>query len=256
MSFHFPKGFYFGAATSAHQVEGGNRNDWTEWEEANAERLAAEAKKNSLPGGPDSFRRENYISGKSCDHYNQFEKDFDIAKKLGHNTHRFSIEWSRIEPLEGRFNEKEIEHYRSVVRALRKRGIEPFVTLWHWTLPIWMRNKGGIASKEFPLFFSRYARRMAESLKTDVIFWTTLNEPNALIQKAYIDGVWPPQEKSFMQALRAFRNLAHAHREAHEIIHNVIPSAQVGSSSADRYFEPTTKNPPDILSVAISRFLS
>ena len=89
--FEFPKDFYWGAATSAHQVEGNNHNDWTEWE------------KNRVKGIEDP---SNYISGQACDHYNRFREDFDIAKNLGHNAHRFSIEWSRIEPGEGKFNEK------------------------------------------------------------------------------------------------------------------------------------------------------
>src|SRR3989344_4765636 len=131
----FSEGFLWGAATSAHQVEGNNHNDWTQWEKENAERLSKESGEKYLP--------ENYISGKACDHYNRYEEDFDIAKSLGHNAHRFSIEWSRVEPEEGKFNEKEIEHYRDVIRALRERGIEPFVTLWHWTVPIWFQKRGG-----------------------------------------------------------------------------------------------------------------
>src|SRR4030042_6885352 len=131
----FPNGFFWGAATSAHQVEGNNHNDWTEWEKANAKRLACEAKAKWQPWQkekfPEMFIPQNYISGRACDHFNRFEEDFDIAKSLGHSAHRFSIEWSRIEPEEGKFNEEAIAHYRKVISALRERGIEPFVTLWH-----------------------------------------------------------------------------------------------------------------------------
>lgn len=124
----FPREFFWGAATAAHQVEGNNHNDWAAWEMKNAERLSKESGGKYLP--------ENYISGKATDHYNRFGADFDIAKSLGHNAHRFSIEWSRIEPEEGKFNQEEVEHYRQVIRALRARGLEPFVTLWHWTMPV------------------------------------------------------------------------------------------------------------------------
>ena len=97
----FPKNFYWGSATSSHQVEGGNFNDWTEWEKKNAERLAKKAKsywpKWQQEKFPEMFEPANYISGRSCDHYHLYEKDFDIAKSLGHNVHRFSIEWSRID---------------------------------------------------------------------------------------------------------------------------------------------------------------
>lgn len=77
------------------------------------------------------FNSKNYISGKAADHYNLYEKDFDILKELGQNAFRFSIEWSRIEPKKGKFDQKEIEHYQKVVKALKERNIEPFVTLWH-----------------------------------------------------------------------------------------------------------------------------
>src|SRR3989338_11650548 len=112
----FPKGFLWGSATSAHQVEGNNRNDWTEWEKKNAERLADESYNNfeHLPNWKDieidATDPNNYISGKACDHYRRYKGDFDLARSLGHNAHSFSIEWSRIEPEEGKFDEAEIEH--------------------------------------------------------------------------------------------------------------------------------------------------
>ena len=147
----FPKNFLWGAATSAHQVEGGNKNDWSEWEKNNAKKLAKKAKDNyqswQKEKFPEMFDEKNYISGIACDHYHKFKEDFDLAKSLGHNAHRFSIEWSRIEPEEGKFNEKEIEHYKQVILALRERGVEPFVTLWHWTIPIWLAKKGGWFNK-------------------------------------------------------------------------------------------------------------
>ena len=150
----FPAGFYWGAATSAHQVEGGNVNDWLEWEKKKCGAACGRSGKKfgHLPNWLDikaqAQNPQNYISGRACDHYNRYEEDFDIVKALGHNAHRFSIEWSRIEPEEGKFDEKEIEHYRKVIKALRERDIEPFVTLWHWPIPLWLRNKGGWQSKK------------------------------------------------------------------------------------------------------------
>ncbi len=203
--FLFPKGFLWGAATSAHQVEGNHDNDWTEWEKE---------------GHP--------ISGHACDHYNRFREDFDIARSLGHNAHRFSLEWSRIEPQEGIFDEKEIAHYREVIAALRERGMEPFVTLWHWTLPLWMRDKGGVASREFPRFFARFAERMAKEYKDDARFWITINEPMIWTTNAYLRGIWPPQKKSVVEFFHVVQHLIKAHRQAYRSIHAVYANKQKG----------------------------
>lgn len=249
----FPEKFYWGAATSAHQVEGGNINDWSEWEHANSTRLAAAATKRNanapmripdyiINNYPNPLQEENYISGTACDHYNLFEKDFDIAKSLGHNAHRFSIEWSRIEPEEGKFNEKEIEHYRQVIQALRVRNIEPFVTLWHWTMPLWLQDLGGVKAKKFPKYFSRYAEKMAKVFKDDVKFWITLNEPTAVVAMSYIRGDWPPQKKNPITALRVLKNLSRAHSLAYDAIHKIHPEAQVGFSHNMFYYEPHNKN--------------
>ncbi|MEK9195514.1 MAG: family 1 glycosylhydrolase, partial [Patescibacteria group bacterium] len=258
----FPKNFLWGAATSSHQVEGNNHNDWSEWEEENAIRLAKEAEQKfgHLPSWShireQATNPENYISGIACDHYNCFREDFDIAKKLGHNAHRFSIEWSRIEPEEGKFDEKEIEHYAQVIRALRERGIEPFVTLWHWTLPFWMRDKGGVKSKEFSKYFERYVRYVVGKLKNDVTFWMTLNEPTSVIGQAYARKEWPPQQGNLFSALRVFHVLARAHRLAYKTIHDISPRARVGFTNVLCYFEPWRKgNLLDCLSVRIAKFL-
>src|SRR3990167_9196102 len=194
--FEFPRNFFWGAATSAHQVGGNNHNDWTEWEYLNAKRLTLNAQKKNWPdyilkNYPNPLQEENYISGRACGHYNRFREDFDIVKSLGHNAHRFSIEWSRIEPEEGKWNEKEIEHYREVISALRKRGIEPFVTLWHWTLPLWISKNGGWENRKTVRYFARYCEKVVYALREDVKFWITLNEPVVHAKISYLEGRWP-----------------------------------------------------------------
>ena len=258
---NFPKNFLWGAATSAHQVEGGNHNDWSEWELQNTDRLAreSESKFGRFPSWP-NIREEatdpqNYISGIACDHYHRFREDFDIAKQLGHNAHRFSIEWSRIEPEEGKFDEKEIEHYREVIHALRERGMEPFVTLWHWTLPLWMRDKGGIESKEFSAYFSRYCKKIVSVLKDDVTFWMTINEPTSVIGQSYARKEWPPQRGSLIAAFRVYHRLARAHREAYRVIHDVQSNAQVGFGNVLAFIEPAhAYNPLDLIVVRVAKF--
>lgn len=238
--------FFWGAATSAHQVEGGNKNDWTEWEKENAARLTENAKNNPPAGGwqdyllknyPNPLRTENYISGRACDHYDRFREDFDIAKRLGHNAHRFSIEWSRIEPEEGKFDEREIEHYREVIRALRERGIEPFVTLWHWTLPLWLAKKNGVECRNFPIYFERYAETIVAAIKNDVRFWITINEPEIYSSLSYFRGVQPPQKKSIVRFYRSVAHLVKAHRLAYRVIHKIASEATVGAALNMSYFE-------------------
>ncbi len=240
----FPKGFFWGAATSAHQVEGNNHNDWTEWEKANAERLAKESQsryahwmKNWSDIKLKAQNPKNYISGKAADHYNRFREDFDIAKSLGHNAHRFSIEWSRIEPEEGKFDEKEIEHYREVIKALRERGLEPFVTLWHWTMPVWFTNNGGFEKRENIKYFVRFCDRVVSELKSEVKFWIVLNEPNIYSGMSYIRGEWPPQKKSYLMFLRVFSNLIEAYNHVYDAIHNINPEVSVGIAQSVNYFE-------------------
>ncbi|MDP8258948.1 MAG: family 1 glycosylhydrolase, partial [Candidatus Aadella gelida] len=109
----FPDNFLWGASTSSHQVEGNNvNNDWWKWEQSG----------NTEP------------SGSACDHYNKFREDFAMAKELGHNAHRLSLEWSRLEKEEGVWNNDEWDHYKSVIDELLKLGIEPLVTLNHFTV--------------------------------------------------------------------------------------------------------------------------
>ncbi|MDP3093173.1 MAG: glycoside hydrolase family 1 protein [bacterium] len=234
----FPKGFLWGASTSSHQAEGGNSNDWTEWEKANAHQLARKAGNNWTKQQqemfPEMFRPENYISGRACDHYNRFEKDFDIAKLLGHNAHRFSIEWSRVEPEEGNFNEKEIEHYRQVILALRKRGLEPFVTLWHWTNPLWLPNW---ASNKAVDRFIKYVEKIVSSLKNEVKFWITVNESELYSAGSQLTLLWPPAGRNFISYILTIENLIKAHKAAYKIIKSIQPEAQVGVATHNVYLE-------------------
>ncbi|MDP3954032.1 MAG: glycoside hydrolase family 1 protein [bacterium] len=243
----FPENFLWGAATASHQVEGNTENDWTEWEGATAKLKVKSSKLKVWPdyilsSYPNPLQEENYISGRACDHYNRFKEDFDIAKSLGHTAHRFSIEWSRIEPEEGKFDEKEIEHYRQVILALRERGIEPLVTLWHWTLPLWLRDKGGIVAKKFPEYFARYAEKVVSKLSTPgvengVRFWITINEPLVISSHSYLKGNWPPQIKNPIKYLGAVKNLIKAHIKAYDKIKSIDSESLVGIAKHQIYFE-------------------
>lgn len=245
----FPKNFLWGAATSSHQVEGDQHNDWSEWEKKNADRLAAEPPHYDNPHwekfAAQASEPKNYISGDACDQYNRYGEDFDILSELHLNAYRFSIEWSRIEPKEGAFDEEAIAHYRDVIAALRSRNIEPFVTLWHWTLPLWLSQKGGTAAGTFPSHFERYAKKIAETLGSEITYWITLNEPDVHTSFSYLLGAWTPERKNIFLAIRTYRNLIRAHNRAAVAIKSVLPDAQVGISKHQVYFEmarPTLVN--------------
>ena len=237
----FPTGFLWGAATSAHQVEGNTNNNWTEWEKNNAERLAKEA------GGkwqtwqqekfPEMFDVKNYISGQACDHYNRYKEDFDLAKSGGHNAHRFSIEWSRIELEEGKFDEREIEHYRKVLMALKARGMEPFVTLWHWTEPIWFQEKGGWTDKKSIEYFSRFVEKVVGEYQDLVRFWVVVNEPNVGMGFGYLLGSQPPAKKGPVNFLRGFFNLFAAFKKSALIIKKIDPKAEIGVANSITHYD-------------------
>lgn len=178
----FPEGFYWGAASASYQVEGGIENcDW-----------AQAAREGKVP-----------VCGSACDHYNRYEADFDLVKELGHNGHRISIEWARIEPEEGKFDEKEIEHYIKVLAALRARHIKPFVTIWHFTLPQWFSDKGGFEHPDSPTIFARYCGFVAQKLGNDCRHFATINEPIVYASGGYLRGQWPPFKRfSLMNSLK------------------------------------------------------
>jgi len=204
----FPTEFLWGAATSSHQVEGYNeRNDWWEAE---------------LEG------RVPVRSGAACDHYRRYEADFDMARDWGHTAHRFSIEWSRVEPTPGRCDSREIRHYVDVVRALRDRGMEPIVTLHHFTNPLWFARSGGWIQKDAPTLFARYVRALVAALVPHVRYWITVNEPLVYVTESYLNGQWPPFGKGqWRAAFRALRNVAAAHVSAYQVIHELRSDAMV-----------------------------
>lgn len=222
----FPKNFIWGAATAAYQVEGGNSNsDWWPWEKK---------------AGKES-------SGDACRHYEMYEKDFDLAKSLHHNAHRLSVEWSRIEPEEGKFSQKELQHYVEVLLALKARNIEPIVTLHHFTNPIWFSESGGWTDERSVKRFERYCNEVTRVLAKHVRYWITINEPMIYMTHSYVLGWWPPQLHSIRAAIRVQRNMEKAHIGAYRIIHRnyrelSLPRPAVSISQHVQAFIPCKSN--------------
>ena len=230
----FPKRFLWGASTSAHQVEGGLHNNWTVWELENALALTkqAEYKIAHLPIWPEvkaeATDPDNYISGQAIDHFNRYEEDFDIARDMNLNAFRFSIEWSRIEPTEGAWDPAAIEHYRQYILAMKKRGLEPMVTLYHWTTPVWFDEKGGFENPSNIQYFVRYAEKILMELGGELRYITTINEPDTVASHGYVLQDHPPQTHSYFKAFIVYRNLLLAHRRIHKIAHSMSRRYKVG----------------------------
>jgi beta-glucosidase len=222
---NFPKNFLWGAASAAHQVEGGNHNQWSVWELENAKVLAQKARYlyGNLPKWDEikheATKPENYVSGKATDHYHKYQEDFAILKKLNMNTWRFSIEWSRIEPEEGVWNAEAIEHYRTYLQRLKALSIEPIVTLWHWTVPVWFDQKGGFSKRANVQFFERFAAKVFEELGRDFRYVITLNEPDTYVAHGYLDAIWPPQTHSKFKGMVTLFNLLAAHKRVYKMAH-------------------------------------
>lgn len=224
----------WGASTASHQVEGGNENDWTEWELAHAKELARTAAKRLswLPSWK-TVRAEaqdphNYVSGRGVDHYRRYEEDFDLLEDLHFNSFRFGIEWSRIEPKQGAWNLEAIKHYHRYIKSLKKRGIEPILNIWHWTMPTWFTAKGAFEKKSNLVYFDRFVQKIAEEYGSEIRYVITLNEPNVYASFSYLLGEWPPQIKKPLLMFKVYRNLARAHRKAYATFKRIEPSAQIG----------------------------
>jgi len=240
----FPKHFLWGAATAAHQVEGNNHNQWTVWELENAKTKAAQADYH-LHDYPtwDKIKHEakkpdNYVSGELADHYNRYKEDFDFLEKMHMNSYRFSVEWSRIEPKEGTWNSEAIAHYKQYLEELRRRKIEPVVTLLHFTLPVWFAQKGGFEKRANVKYFVRYAEKIMSELGNSVRFIITINEPEVYGFESYYLQNWPPNQSSLFKVWQVSNNQALAHRKAAKALHAMNRRYKIGIAKSTVFFFP------------------
>ncbi len=205
----FPRGFLWGVATSAFQTEGENvYSDWWQWEQKN------------LP--------EIDRSKMAANEYYLYEEDFKIAQELNLNAYRLSLEWSRIEPTEGKFVDSEIDHYKKVLESLNKKGFKVALTLHHFSNPLWFAKLGGWANRKSPFYFERFVKKIVPEYKKFVDLWITINEPITYTYLAYRTSVFPPAKKSWWRFLNATLNMARAHKKAYRIIHELVDGAKVG----------------------------
>ncbi len=212
-TFHFPRGFLWGTATAAHQVEGNNTNN-TFW--------AWEQEPGRILNGHKSGLADDWWGGR-------WREDFDRAAECGQNAHRLSVEWSRIQPEPGRWDESALDRYREMVRGLVERNITPMVTLHHFTDPLWLEERGGWEQENTPQLFAAFTRKVVEALREYASLWVTINEPNVYAASGFFSGQFPPGKKDLGAAFRVLENMLRGHALAYQAIHGLQPTARVGS---------------------------
>ncbi len=255
----FPKDFFWGASTASHQVEGGTVNQWSVWELAHANELAktAEERLSYLEDWDDikkdATQPDNYVSGRGVDHYHRYSEDFDIAKKLHLNAFRFGIEWARVEPEEGKWDEKELAHYKEYITQLHQKGLEPFLNVWHWTMPTWFTERGGFRYRRNLKYWKRFVTKLAQSFGQDITYVLTLNEPNVYATFSHLTGEWVPQEKSPWALFLVSRNLVTAHKQAYKIFKTANPRLQIGIAQQLANIQP--RRPQNILDVVSTKWM-
>lgn len=248
----FPKGFRLGTATAAHQIEGGLDNDWTDWERGF-----------HADGTP--HVKDRTVSGAACDSWNRFDEDVRLMRHLGANAYRFGVEWSRLEPAEGQWNDAAAEQYVSWAGKLRDAGIEPMVTLNHFTLPRWVATQGGWMNDRTIDLLSGFTERVAKKLGHVVDSWCTINEPNVLMTLSYLKGVFPPGLKDQRLCAQGLARLLRAHGRMAEIIREYDTvdadgdgfATRIGLAHHVRVFQPATRSPLDrIIAGFMDRFFN
>mgnify|MGYP003393380747 CR=1 FL=1 len=234
--------FLWGVATSGHQVDGDNtKSDWWAWEQ-----------EGNIEGG--------VRSGKATDHWNRFREDIALAASLGINSYRFSVEWARIEPEQGKLGREAIEWYRELIAECEKHKIKPMLTLHHFTSPQWFAEQGGFTSKSSPQKFLQFTETVARELGDRVSLWCTFNEPMVLVAGAYLGKFMPPAKYAPDLASVACKNILKAHVLAYDRLHEILgkkdPSLRVGIAHNMMDFLPdrVSSLPDQLLARTLHRF--
>jgi beta-glucosidase len=242
-----PPGFMLGAASSAHQIEGGTHNDWTEWE------------KGRYPDG-----RPHVAGGasasRSADAWSYWASDVAALQLIGANVYRIGIEWSRLQPSPGAWDESAAARYREMFASLRAAGVRPMVTLYHFTLPLWVSQRGGWDWDGTPRAIADFAGRAGAAFGDLVDWWCTINEPNVLVAKGYLAAQWPPGARDPQRAAQAMAAQMRAHglmtaalrdkdrddadRDGH--------ATRIGIAHNLRLFDPYSSHPVDALAAGIA----
>ncbi len=241
MESKFPKDFLWGAATASHQIEGGLTNNWSKWEEENAQRLSKDGQRPTLSSLVESFSNpENYRSNSkySPESFKYWKEDLKVIKELNLKAYRLSIEWSRIQPRKGFFDKDAIKYYKEYLSEIKQNNIKIILTCWHWTIPLWIEEEGGLLSKEIHIYFKEYVQYLVDELSDFVDYWITINEPESFAN-SYLTGKWPPQRKNIILFYKVYqRILPKMHIDAYKIIKKKNKDNKVSLSKSISFYEP------------------
>ncbi|TVQ21290.1 MAG: glycosyl hydrolase family protein [Spirochaetaceae bacterium] len=240
--FSLPDDFLFGTATAATQIEGGDtRSNWYHWAMAGNTKDGA---------GPET----------ACDHWNRWQEDLSLITSLNSHSYRLGLDWARMEPAPGVFDDAAFDHYREELKALREAGVEPLVTLYHFAHPQWFEEAGGWPRPGAGADWLRFVSRVLDDLGDLVTDWITINEPNVYLIFAHVFGEWPPGDRNILRFFRGARHMVQAHREAYARIHAYAARrstpARVGVAHHLRVFDPLRPLMRDRFACSVTSYLS
>ncbi len=221
----FPEDFLWGTATASAQIEGG----WNEG--GRTPSIWDVAPKDKIRNG------ENCHT--ACDHYHRWREDVALLRELGVRSYRFSLSWSRIIPAEGQVNKEGIRFYQDLVTELKKNGIEPLVTVYHWDLPVWVQEKGGWLWEGIIPLFREYTLTVVRALSDKVRYWIPMNEPQCFIMNGHMTGVHAPFMKRYLALPRLTRICLMAFHESADVIRKeAVLDPKIGIAMAAGAFIP------------------
>lgn len=231
MKFSIPDGFLMGVATASMQIEGGAVNaNWNDWY-------------------AQGFIKDDTDPATANDHWEKWQEDTQLMAQMGLRLYRFSVEWARLFPEEGKVDESAVAHYRQELMLLREKGIRPLLTIHHFSNPMWFEQKGAFENWENVMHYLDLVELVVYRFGDLCSDYITINEPNVYAVNSYFFGQWPPAKRSLKTTIAVMENLAYCHIRAYEMIHAIrkemgYNDTMVGCANHLRVFAPkNSKNP-------------
>ena len=230
-AFRFPDNFELGVASAATQIEGGDRNNsWYDWCCA-------------------GHIKDGSTTLNANDHYNRWQEDLDLMVSMGIRHCRFGVEWSRIEPQEGQFDDSALQHYRTEIQAMVDAGVRPLLTLHHFTNPRWFEAMGAFENPRCVDFYLRFAEKVVRAVGDLVSEYITINEPNVYTLNGYFGGGWPPNKNSLWAYRTVLTHMTACHIEGYQMLHRVrremgYEDTRVSFANHLRIFRPLNGRDP------------